>query len=129
MYGQGFNLQDARFVIENVYAQVIEEILMSAKKQQKSIREIAESVAWQNHNSFHEVVLKPKGVPSRVIGLISTHGLTGLVRRIAWRIFQRYPSIQGALRYAAIGRYAEMGLEVTRERIAGMSFTGDNVST
>ena len=129
MYGQGFNLQDARFVIENVYAQVIEEILMSAKKQQRSIREIAESVAWRNYNSFHEVVLKPKGAPIRVIGLISTHGLTGLVRRIAWRIFQRYPSIQGALRHAAIGRYAEMGLEVTRDRIAGMSLTGDNVST
>jgi tetratricopeptide (TPR) repeat protein len=40
MYGQGFNLQDARFVIENVYSQVIEEILLSVKKQQKSIRKV-----------------------------------------------------------------------------------------
>jgi hypothetical protein len=33
------------------------------------------------------------------------------------------------LRHAAIGRYAEMGLEVTRDRIAGLSLTGDKVST
>jgi len=128
MHGHGFNLKDTQYLIETSYALVIKEIMRKAKNRHELIREIAEQAAWINHTSFNNTGPNPTGKVSRLMGLVKEKGLKGLGQRIAWRIYQKNPSISGPIRRAAISRYGEMGLEVTRNRIARLLFLQENKS-
>ena len=127
MHGIGFNLSDAQYLIQNIFSLVILEILQISKLQHKSIRSTAEAVAWQNHKSFLQDRNNPEKLIKRLAFLIKSSGFSGFYRRVAWRIYNRFPSISGPLRKAAIGRYGEMGLDVTLKRLKDFSKVDGNL--
>ncbi len=113
----GFNIEDGRRIVEDIFAKVVTGILQKAHRESQSVGEIARAVAWQNHQALNEPAPPASNKITQVSRVLKDQGLSGIWRRLAWRIYHRWPCANGAVHRAAANQFAEWGLGVTLSRI------------
>jgi glutamate dehydrogenase (NAD(P)+) len=112
MLSNGFHIEDTEWIVETVFAALIANIQTYAKQQNISLGEAARSLAWEQHLSFNGKATTHRSYRQRLVDLWKKDGWAGIQRRLAWRIFQRWPKL-GPIHQAALERYAEQTLGVT----------------
>ncbi len=117
MLSHGFNLSDARWVVEGVFAEVVIGILKRARSSGERIGDTARAVAWARHLALNEPAAVHTSRLERAGRLWREQSFGGVWRRLAWRAHQRWPHLSDAVQHAALDRFAEMSLGVTLAQI------------
>lgn len=115
--GAGFDIDDGRRMIETVFARVVTGMLERARRENRSVGEVARAVAWQNYLELDGLMIPSSGGKGRMLALLKNRDWAGLWRRAAWRAHQRWPRLKGVARRAALERFIEFRLGSTLKRV------------
>jgi hypothetical protein len=118
MLSDGFDVEDVSRMVKVTFAQVVTGILENARRESRPVCEVARTLAWQNHCKLNEPEVVSSDKMSRALSVLTNQGLSGVWRRLAWRIHRRWPSLKGATHRVAVDRYAESTLGATKRRLA-----------
>jgi glutamate dehydrogenase (NAD(P)+) len=113
MVGSGFDTEDVRRMVHVTFADIIVSLLQKADREARPVGEVARALAWQNHLKLNGSASASSNRMVRVVQALRDQGWNGIWRRLAWRAYRRWPSLNDALRRMAVERFAEMGLGVT----------------
>jgi glutamate dehydrogenase (NAD(P)+) len=118
MLSMGFSVKDVQRLVERQFAKVVNRILQSAEMQGGLVREISQASAWHNHLRLNDPDnFKQKNV-DRIMEVLNEQGVNGLWQRFAWRIYRKWPSVNGVIRNAAVDQYGEWGLGETLKQFS-----------
>lgn len=117
MLSNGFNLEEAREVVTGVFAQVVAGILQRARASGQSVSDTARAVAWARHLALTDSSAPQAGRLERVQQLWREEAWAGVWTRLAWRLYRRWPNLSPEVRRAALRRFANTSLGVTRRQI------------
>ena len=118
MLSNSFDENDARYLVEGVLSRVVEGILQRASQLGRPVSEIARGLAWRNHCELDQPATTAPSKVSRIAHLLAGQGWDGTKRRLAWRIYRRWPRLDSKIRRVAVDRYAELTLGNTLNSIA-----------
>ena len=113
MTGSGFDTEDVRRMVQVTFADVVTRLLQEADREARPVGEVARALAWQNHLELNGSASASSNRMARAVQVLKDQGWNGVSRRLAWRAYRRWPSLNDALRRMAVERFAEMGLGVT----------------
>jgi hypothetical protein len=120
MLSMGFSVKDVQRLVERQFAKVVNRILQSAEMQGGLVREISQALAWHNHLRLNDPDnFKQKNV-DRIMEVLNEQGVNGLWQRFAWRIYRKWPSVNGVIRNAAVDQYGEWGLGETLKQFSSI---------
>jgi glutamate dehydrogenase (NAD(P)+) len=128
MTGSGFDTEDVRRMVQVTFADVVTSLLQEADREARPVGEIARALAWQNHVELNEAAGALSNRMARAMQVLKDQGWNGVWRRLAWRAYRRWPSLNGALRRMAVERFAEMGLGSTLARANSSRMVRDQPS-
>lgn len=111
MLSHRFDLEDSRYLVETTFATVVTRLLERAQREGQPVSDVARTIAWQNHQAFHQP--SPTTRVARLRRVLGRDGLNGLWQRVAWRAHYRWPGLSRAIRLGAIRRFAELTLGAT----------------
>jgi glutamate dehydrogenase (NAD(P)+) len=117
MRGVGFDEEDVQHVIEVTFAEVVTGILQKAHREGRPVVEVARRLAWQNYCELNESAPTSSNRIGRLSQVLRSQGLSGVWRRLAWRVYRRWPRLNGAIRRAALDRYVELTLGAMLARV------------
>jgi glutamate dehydrogenase (NAD(P)+) len=124
MAGSGFDAEDVRRMVQVTFADIVISLLREADREARPVGEIARALAWQNHVELSESAGALSNGMARAMRVLKDQGWSGVWRRVAWRAYRHWPSLNGPLRRMAVERFAEMGLGLTLAR-ANSSHVGN----
>jgi glutamate dehydrogenase (NAD(P)+) len=120
MLASGFDIDDVHQVVEVAFAGVVTNILQNARQEGRSVGEVARALAWWNHCELNEPTVLSSNKISRMLRVLKSQGMSGIWRRLAWRIHRYRPVLDKSVRYAAVERFVESGMGVTLDRVISL---------
>jgi len=117
MRDNGFDVEDVRQMVKGTFAEVVVTILENARHEGRTVCEVARELAWQNHRQLNEPEAPLSDNMTRAVQVLRSQGLNGVHRRLAWRLYRRWPRLNGSIRRVARERYSEWGLGATLNRL------------
>ena len=117
MLSMGFSEKDVQRLVESQFSKIVFKILFDANLRGGVVREISQEVAWKNHLRLNDPDSSSETRTVRLIGVIKEEGVSGFWRRLAWRIHQNWPSVNGGIHNAAVDQYGVWGLGKTIKQV------------
>jgi glutamate dehydrogenase (NAD(P)+) len=116
MRAAGFDVDEVRLVVETRFAALVAGILDSARRQGVPVGAVARALACENYRDLQRAVPRRRAALLQAAEVVRARGWTGVWRRLAWRVHQRWPRNDGGIRRAATQRFADMRLGTTLAR-------------